>query len=315
MRRRKPVGRPINGWLVIDKAPDMTSTQVVAEVKRLTEAQKVGHGGTLDPLATGVLPIAMGEATKTVAYVMDAPKAYAFTLRFGEARDTDDAAGEVVAVSDLRPSDDEIRTALPQFIGLIQQVPPQYAAVKVQGERAYDIARRGETVELAAREIRIDRLDLVERPDPDHAVFRMSCGKGAYVRAIARDLGRVLGCHAHVSALRRTEVGGFNTGNAITLDGLARIVEDDSLPQVLVPMTTALAGIPALAVTEPQALRLRSGQSVRMTPALVGEEAGEAATVRAMRAGELIALARLEGMELSPVRVFHQEPMPTGNRR
>ena len=315
MRRRKPVGRPINGWLVIDKAPDMTSTQVVAEVKRLTEAQKVGHGGTLDPLATGVLPIAMGEATKTVAYVMDAPKAYAFTLRFGEARDTDDAAGEVVAVSDLRPSDDEIRTALPQFIGLIQQVPPQYAAVKVQGERAYDIARRGETVELAAREIRIDRLDLVERPDPDHAVFRMSCGKGAYVRAIARDLGRALGCHAHVSALRRTEVGGFNTGNAITLDGLARIVEDDSLPQVLVPMTTALAGIPALAVTEPQALRLRSGQSVRMTPALVGDEAGEAATVRAMRAGELIALARLEGMELSPVRVFHQEPMPTGNRR
>ena len=315
MRRRKPVGRPINGWLVIDKAPDMTSTQVVAEVKRLTEAQKVGHGGTLDPLATGVLPIAMGEATKTVAYVMDAPKAYAFTLRFGEARDTDDAAGEVVAVSDLRPSDDEIRAALPSFIGLIQQVPPQYAAVKVQGERAYDIARRGETVELAAREIRIDRLDLVERPDLDHAVFRMSCGKGAYVRAVARDLGRVLGCHAHVSALRRTEVGGFNTGNAITLDGLARIVEDDSLPQVLVPMTTALAGIPALAVTEPQALRLRSGQSVRMTPALVGEEAGEAATVRAMRAGELIALARLEGMELSPVRVFHQEPMPTGNRR
>ena len=315
MRRRKPVGRPINGWLVIDKAPDMTSTQVVAEVKRLTEAQKVGHGGTLDPLATGVLPIAMGEATKTVAYVMDAPKAYAFTLRFGEARDTDDAAGEVVAVSDLRPSDDEIRAALPSFIGLIQQVPPQYAAVKVQGERAYDIARRGETVELAAREIRIDRLDLVERPDLDHAVFRMSCGKGAYVRAVARDLGRVLGCHAHVSALRRTEVGGFNTGNAITLDALARIVEDDSLPQVLVPMTTALAGIPALAVTEPQALRLRSGQSVRMTPALVGEEAGEAATVRAMRAGELIALARLEGMELSPVRVFHQEPMPTGNRR
>jgi tRNA pseudouridine55 synthase len=199
-------------------------------------------------------------------------------------------------------------------VGLIQQVPPQYAAVKVQGERAYDIARRGETVELAAREIRIDRLELVSRPDPEHAVFRMTCGKGAYVRALARDLGLALGCHAHVCALRRTEVGSFNVGNAISLDALARIVEDDSLPQVLVPMTTALAGIPALAVTEPQALRLRSGQSVRMTPALVGDEAGEAVTVRAMRAGELIALARLEGMELSPVRVFHHGPMPTGNR-
>ena len=315
MGRRKPVGRPINGWLVIDKAPGMTSTQVVTEVKRLTQAQKVGHGGTLDPLATGVLPIAMGEATKTVAYVMDERKAYAFTLRFGEARDTDDAAGVVIATSELRPTDEEIRAALPGFVGLIQQVPPQYAAVKVQGERAYDLARRGETVELAPREIRIDELELVGRPDVDHAVFRMTCGKGAYVRAIARDLGRVLGCEAHVSALRRTEVGGFNEGNAISLEALARIVEDDSLPQVLVPMTTALAGIPALAVTEPQALRLRSGQSVRMTPALVGDEAGEAATVRAMRAGELIALARLEGMELSPVRVFQHDPMPTGNRR
>ena len=312
-RQRK--GRPINGWLIVDKDDGATSTWVVGAVKRATQAQKAGHGGTLDPLATGILPIALGEATKTVPYVMDSTKAYRFTVRFGEARDTDDAEGAVTATSDRRPSTAEIEAALPAFNGTIRQRPPSYAAVKIQGERAYDIARRGETVELAAREIRIDRLDLVERPDPDHAVFRMSCGKGAYVRAIARDLGRVLGCHAHVSALRRTEVGGFNTGNAITLDGLARIVEDDSLPQVLVPMTTALAGIPALAVTEPQALRLRSGQSVRMTPALVGDEAGEAATVRAMRAGELIALARLEGMELSPVRVFHQEPMPTGNRR
>ena len=169
MGRRKATGRPINGWLVIDKAPDMTSTHVVSVVKRLTQAQKVGHGGTLDPLATGVLPIAMGEATKTVAYVMDERKAYEFTLRFGEARDTDDAAGAVTATSELRPTDEEIRAALPQFVGLIQQVPPQYAAVKVQGERAYDIARRGETVELAPREIRIDQLELVGRPDLDHA--------------------------------------------------------------------------------------------------------------------------------------------------
>jgi tRNA pseudouridine55 synthase len=314
MARRKPTGRRINGWLVIDKAASMTSTHVVAEVKRLTQAQKVGHGGTLDPLATGVLPIAMGEATKTVAYIMDARKSYRFTLRFGEARDTDDAAGAVTATSDLRPGDHEIRAALPQFTGLIQQVPPQYAAVKVQGERAYDIARRGETVELAAREIRIDELEVVARPDPDHGEFRMICGKGAYVRAIARDLGAVLGCHAHLAALRRTEVGAFRAEDAISLESLAAIVEDDSLPQVLVPLTTALAGIPAFAVTEPQALRLRAGQPIRVTPALLGDSVGEQATVRAMRAGELIALARLEGMELSPMRVFQTGPMPTGNR-
>ena len=313
MGRRKPSGRTINGWLVVDKAPGITSTQVVNEVKRVTQAQKVGHGGTLDPLATGILPIALGEATKTVAYIMDARKGYEFTLRFGEARDTDDAAGVVTAASELRPSDEEIRAALPQFTGLIMQVPPRYAAVKVQGERAYDLARRGETVELAPREIRIDELVLVRRVDLDHAEFRMTSGKGAYVRAIARDLGEALGCHAHVSALRRSEVGSFNASNAVSLDELARIVEDDTLPQILVPMTTALAGIPALAVTEPQALRLRSGQPVRITPALVGGDVIEPATVRAMRAGELIALARLEGMELSPVRVFHHGPMPAGN--
>ncbi|MGD9510930.1 MAG: tRNA pseudouridine(55) synthase TruB [Geminicoccaceae bacterium] len=313
MGRRKSAGRPINGWLVVDKAPGMTSTQVVNEIKRVTQAQKVGHGGTLDPLATGILPIALGEATKTVAYIMDARKGYDFTLRFGEARDTDDAAGVVTATSERRPADEEIRAALPGFTGLIMQVPPRYAAVKVQGERAYDLARRGETVELAPREIRIDELELVRRVDADHAEFRMTSGKGAYVRAIARDLGEALGCHAHVSALRRTAVGSFNASNAVSLDALARIVEDDTLPQVLVPMTTALAGIPALAVTEPQALRLRSGQPVRITPALMGDVLIEPATVRAMRAGELIALARLEGMELSPVRVFRHGPMPTGN--
>lgn len=312
MRRRKPAGRPIHGWLAIDKAPGMTSTHVVAVVKRLTDAQKVGHGGTLDPLATGVLPIAMGEATKTVPYVMDAAKAYAFRLRFGEQRDTDDATGEVIATSDRRPSDAEIEAALGPFRGLIQQVPPRYAAVKVQGERAYDIARRGEIVELAAREVRIDTLELAARPDADHADFAMTCGKGAYVRAIARDLGLALGCGAHVVALRRTEVGPFKAADAISLDALARIVENDTLPQVLVPVSTALAGIPALAVTEPQALRLRSGQVVRVAPAPLGESVAEPATVRAMRAGELIALARLEGVELSPVRVFSVPSMPTG---
>jgi tRNA pseudouridine55 synthase len=314
MARRKPTGRPINGWLVIDKPQGMTSTHVVNVVKRLTNAQKVGHGGTLDPLATGVLPIAMGEATKTVAYIMDARKAYDFRLRLGEERDTDDSTGVVIAASDSRPDDAAIRAMLPRFVGTIQQVPPRYAAVKIQGERAYDIARRGETVELAPREVRIDALELTGRPDPDHADFRMTCGKGAYVRAIARDLGQALGCCAHVAALRRTEVGAFSVENGVSLDALAGIVEHETLPQILVPVSTALAGIPALAVTEPQALRLQSGQAVRLAPAFVGETIGEAATVRAMRAGELIALARLEGMELCPVRVFHHGPMPTGTR-
>lgn len=314
MARRRPQGRPISGWLAIDKPEGMTSTHVVAVVKRLTNAQKVGHGGTLDPLATGVLPIAMGEATKTVPYIMDAAKAYAFRLRFGERRDTDDATGAVIATSELRPENTEIQAALPSFRGLIQQVPPQFAAVKVQGERAYDLARRGESVELAPREVRVDELELLARPDADQADFHMRCGKGAYVRAIARDLGAALGCHAHVVALRRTEVGPFTVANAVSLDALARIVENDTLPQILVPVTTALAGIPALAVTEPQALRLRAGQVVRVTPALVSEDVTEPATVRAMRAGELIALARLEGMELSPVRVFRASTMPTGMR-
>src|SRR3954453_4822693 len=217
MRGRSRKGVPINGWLVIDKGEGLTSTDVVTRVKRLTNAQKVGHAGTLDPLATGILPIAMGEATKTVPYVIDARKTYDFTVRFGEARDTDDAAGTVPGAAgpvprpgDARPPDDEIRGALGRFRGAIMQTPPAYAAVKVQGEGAYDIARRGEPVELQPREVRIDELEMVERTDADHARFHMTCGKGAYVRAIARDLGELLGCHAHVSSLPRTRGGPFS---------------------------------------------------------------------------------------------------------
>jgi tRNA pseudouridine55 synthase len=305
MRGRNRKGVPINGWLVIDKGPGITSTDVVTRVKRLTNAQKVGHGGTLDPLATGILPIAMGEATKTVAYVMDAPKAYEFTLRLGEARDTDDATGAVLRTSELRPDDADIAAALGPFRGHIMQTPPTYAAVKIQGERAYDIARRGDTVELAPREVRIDELELVGRPDRDHASFHMRCGKGAYVRAIARDLGKVLGCYAHVSALRRTSVGAFTLEQAVTLEALAGIVSEETLPQILVPVTTALAGIPALAVTEPQALRLRAGQSIRVPPQLISGEAVPGCTVRAMRSGELVALGRFDEGELAPVRIFH----------
>ncbi|MCS6780861.1 MAG: tRNA pseudouridine(55) synthase TruB [Geminicoccaceae bacterium] len=304
-RARK--GRPLHGWLVIDKARGQTSTDVVNQVKRITQAQKVGHGGTLDPLATGVLPVALGEATKTVQYVMDARKTYRFTLAFGEARDTDDAEGRPIARSDRRPSDAEIEAALPAFRGEILQRPPTFAAVKVQGERAYDLARRGEPVLLEPRPVRIDELRLVGRPDPDHACFEMVCGKGAYVRALARDLGEALGCYAHVAELRRTAVGPFGLDRAISLDALARLVEEDSLHQALISVATALAGIPALAVTEPQALRLRSGQPIRVSLRYLGEEAVDGMTLKVTRGGELVALARLDGAELSPLRVFNLE--------
>jgi len=304
MARQRRKGHPIHGWLVVDKPQGMTSTAAVGAVKRITKAQKVGHGGTLDPLATGVLPIAMGEATKSVSFVMDATKRYRFTIRLGEARDTDDAEGEVTATAATRPEDAEIRAVLPGFTGTIMQRPPAYAAIKVQGERAYDIARRGETVELEPRPIRIDELDLVERPDPDHAVLEALCGRGAYIRALARDIGEQLGCLAHVSALRRLAVGALTAEQAISLEALEQLVENDTLPQALVSVATALAGIPAFAVTEPQAHRLRSGQKIRISPQLVVGEAVEGGPVKAMREGRVVALTRLEESELSPVRVF-----------
>jgi tRNA pseudouridine55 synthase len=304
MGRKRRKGRPINGWLVIDKDQGATSTGVVGAVRRLTHAQKAGHGGTLDPLATGVLPIALGEATKTVPYVVAATKAYRFEVRFGEARDTDDAEGEVIATSDARPDDAEIAAALGRFRGAVLQTPPRYAAVKVEGERAYDLARRGESVELAPRPVEIHALALVERPTAERAVFEMTSGKGAYVRAVARDLGDVLGCHGHVTALRRLAVGGFRAEDAVTLTTLERLVEDDALPQALVSLTTALADIPALAVTEPQAQRLRSGQPIRAARQLVTGDV-EADTVRVQLAGEVVALGRFDGDWLAPVRVFN----------
>ncbi len=304
MGRRRRGGRAINGWLVIDKDEGMTSTAVVTAVRRLTQAQKAGHGGTLDPLATGVLPIALGEATKTVPFVMDATKSYDFTVRFGEARDTDDSEGAVVDRSDSRPADADLASALDRFRGTIQQVPPRYAAVKIDGERAYDLARRGEIVTLEPRPVTVHALELIDRPDADHARFAMTCGKGAYVRAIARDLGAALGCYGHVTALRRSSVGAFAVEDGITLATLERIVVDDALPQALVPLSTALAGIPALAVTEPQAQRLRAGQAIRAAARLLqGEQ--EADTIRVQLAGEVVALARFDGEWVSPLRVFN----------
>jgi tRNA pseudouridine55 synthase len=314
MSRRRLKGIPIHGWLCVDKPTGMTSTHVVNVIKRATNAQKVGHGGTLDPLATGVLPIAMGDATKTVMYVMDARKGYEFTVRFGEATDTDDSDGVVIARSEVRPSREQILAVLPQFLGDIMQRPPIYAAVKIDGERAYDMARRGEEVVLEPRPIRIDTLELVDMPDADHAVMTMTSGKGAYVRAVARDLGEALGTRAHVTQLRRVAVGPFKIEDSVRLDDLEALIAEESLPQVLVPVATALAGIPALAVTEPQAQRLAAGQPIVALPHMIEGELGAEPMVRAMWGGRLVALTRFEEGELQPVRVFLTS-MPTEKRR
>jgi tRNA pseudouridine55 synthase len=305
MGRARRKGRPIHGWLAFDKPAGMTSTEAVARVRRLTQALKAGHGGTLDPIATGVLPIALGEATKTVAYVMDGQKRYRFTARWGEARTTDDVEGEVVATSAERPQAAAIEAALAGFVGTLEQVPPRFAAVKVAGERAYDLARRGETVELAPRTVEIERLTLLECADPDHATFELVCGRGTYVRALIRDLGEQLGCLGHVVALCRLQAGPFRIETAVTPETLERLVAEDALPQALLPVSAALGALPALALTEPQAHRLCAGQTIRVAPGLIVGQARDDATVRAMAAGQIVALARLHGGELSPVRVFN----------
>ncbi len=305
MARARSRGQPIHGWLCLDKPEGMTSTAAVNRARRITGARKIGHGGTLDPLATGVLPLALGEATKTVAYVMEGRKHYRFTARLGEARATDDAEGEVLATSAIRPTSAEVAALLPRFVGRIEQVPPRFAAVKVEGERAYDLARRGEAVELAARPVHVERFDLVERPDPDHVIFEVVCGRGTYVRALVRDLGAALGCLGHVVALRRLRVGPFSLAEAISLTVLEQVVADDALPQALLPVGAPLGDLPALPLTQPQVDRLRAGQTIRVAPGLLAGAAEPDATVRAMAAGRMVALARLHGAELSPVRVFN----------
>jgi tRNA pseudouridine55 synthase len=304
---RKPKGRRIDGWLVIDKPAGITSTEVVNRLKRAFQAQKVGHGGTLDPLATGVLPIAFGAATKTVPYVIDGAKEYRFTLRFGEARDTDDADGVVTAISDVRPTDAAIRAALPRFIGTIMQVPPRFSAIKVAGERAYDLARAGEVVELAPRPARVDAFTLEERPDADTAVFRVVSGKGCYMRSLARDLALALGTVGHIAALRRLRVGPFVEAMAVSLDSATALVQEDPAPSLLLPVETALADIPALALTGGEASRLSSGQALSLVALLgrVPQDADpEGGIVRVMAGGKALAIGRLEGGMLHPVRIL-----------
>jgi tRNA pseudouridine55 synthase len=305
---RKPSGAPIHGWLVLDKPLGMSSSQGVAAVRRLLGAAKAGHGGTLDPLATGILPIALGEATKTVAWAMAGRKTYRFALRWGEARDTDDAEGKTVATSAARPDRAAIAAALPSFLGTHWQRPPAYCALKVAGERAYDLARGGETVELAPRPVEIDALRLLDLPDADHAEFEALVGKGTYIRALARDLGETLGTHAHVTALRRLAVGPFGLDRAISLENLAALGHSAAASSHLLPVETALDDIPALALTEDEARRLRCGQAV--TPMLPSDRAridhlGNGTRLRATSGGKLVALVEIAAGGLRPVRVLN----------
>jgi tRNA pseudouridine55 synthase len=299
--------RDVHGWAVLDKPVGMTSTYAVSVVKRLFTAKRAGHAGTLDPLASGCLPIALGDATKTVPFVMDGRKAYRFTVRWGEERDTDDSEGRIVAQSDQRPAADAITAALPGFIGAVEQVPPRFSAIKVAGERAYDIARDGEEFELKSRVVQIERLALVDVPDPDHACFAAECGKGTYVRALARDLGRALGCYGHVCALRRTAVGSFGEHDMISLEWLESLCHraaagEGNLADALLPVATALDDIPALAVSRADAARLQRGQAVLMrgrdAPVVRG-------TVYVTASGSLIALAEVDRGEIVPRRVFN----------
>lgn len=307
-RRRKPAPDAPNGWIVIDKPSGMTSTDVSNVVKHMCLGAKCGHGGTLDPLATGLLPIALGAATKTVPYAMDGQKTYRFTVRWGERRDTDDAEGQVVETSDARPDRDAIEAALPAFRGRIQQTPPRYSAIKVDGARAYDLARSEEDFELPPREIEVFRFDLAEMPDADTAVFDVESGKGSYMRGLARDLGQALGCLGHIAALRRTRVGPFRLDQAHELEYLKSLGRIDRACPALLPVKTALDDIPALAVSDSEAADFRNGRSIRLLRKgdLQRIEAlGEGGEFRVESRGGLIGVARLEGVEVKAERVLN----------
>jgi tRNA pseudouridine55 synthase len=301
MARRKK-GSPVHGWLVLDKPAGMTSTQAVGAVRHILRAQKAGHAGTLDPLATGILPIALGEATKTVPYAVDGQKEYRFTVRWGIETDTDDAEGRAVAGSEARPARAAIEALLPSFTGTILQTPPAFSAVKVAGERAYDLARAGEAVALEARPVEIASLALVECPDPDTALFAAECGKGTYVRALARDLGRALGCRGHVIALRRTRVGAFAEADAVTMGDLRAAADADAgAPHGLLrPVETALADLAVLRVSREEAVHLLRGQPVLVR----GHDLPPTGPAYATCKGRPVALGLIEKGQLRPTRVF-----------
>ena len=319
------LGRPVHGWLVLDKHEGATSTQAVAICRRAFDAQKCGHGGTLDPLASGVLPIAFGEATKTVGYVMEADKDYVFTVRWGASTTTQDREGAVMAVSDVRPDKAAIEAALNGFVGAIQQVPPQFSAIKVNGERAYDLAREGERVDLQPREVEVFEARLLDAPTPDLAVIFVRCGKGFYIRALVRDLAAALGAEGHVAALRRTRVGAFAESDAIALSKIEELSDKAALDAKLVPIETALDDIPALAVQGEEAARLRQGREIVLLPHQVeafremrrprtvpftvnGEDASRVCLATSKGEGgrtAAVALGEVRAGRFTPIRVFN----------
>jgi tRNA pseudouridine55 synthase len=305
-RRRK--GNPVHGWIVLDKPLGLSSAAAVANVKRILGAQKAGHAGTLDPLATGVLPIALGEATKTMSFMVEGEKTYRFALAWGERRSTDDAEGAVTASSDIRPGREAIEAVLPRFTGDQMQMPPAFSALKVNGARAYDLARGGEDVDLAPRRVSIHSLALLETPDSGNARFEARAGSGTYIRALARDLGLALGTFAYVTELKRISVGNFTLERAISLAELEALGHSAAASGHLLPLETALDDIPALALTESQAKALRCGQSV--TPFSPQDRAridqiGEGARVCATSGGKLVALAEVASGEIRPLRVLN----------
>ena len=330
---RKRKGDPVNGWVIVDKPAGIGSTPAVNQVRRSFNARKAGHAGTLDPFASGVLPIALGEATKTMTHIVDGLKTYEFTVAWGTETDTLDIDGQVVATSPVRPDRAAIEAALPDFIGTIDQVPPAYSAIKVDGQRAYDLARSGETPELASRQVEVIDLALINMPDADHARFTMTCGKGTYVRAIGRDLAKKLGTVAHISLLRRTRVGPFKAENAvplaeftvektdenageasfspeapISLEALGENAHKAARQRHLLPLQAALDGIPAIALSEAEAMRLRNGQAVSLLRKLDLERVngmGPGDIVLATLAGNALAMVRFEKGALHPVRLFN----------
>ena len=297
---RKRKGRDVSGWLVVDKPAGMTSAAVVNKVRWAFQARKAGHAGTLDPEATGVLAVALGEATKTVPYITDALKAYEFEVGFGQATDTDDAQGDVIATSDHRPGDVQIKAALGQFVGEIMQVPPRFSAVKIDGQRAYKLARDGEEIEIAARPLFVEELLLTDRPNADTAVFEMTCGKGGYVRAIARDLGVALGCHGHVRWLRRLWSGPFRAEDGIGIGDIDRLAQTPELDGYLYPLETGLRDLPSVVCAPDDAVRLRNGNPgvVIAQDVEYGEECWAALDGRA------VAVGRFRAGRLHPSRVF-----------
>lgn len=298
-RNRK--GRDISGWLVVDKPASLTSNAVVNKVKWAFNAKKAGHAGTLDPEATGVLAIALGEATKTVPFVTDALKAYAFTVRLGQGTNTDDAEGEVIAESDARPTDEEIAAALPPFVGEVMQVPPKFSAVKIDGQRAYKMARDGEDVELAARPLWVESLQMTGRPDADHVDLELVCGKGGYVRSIARDLGEALGCHGHVRQLRRVWSGPFEAAEGVTMDRIEELARTEDIDALLIPVDVALDCMPEVRATDEGVARLRNGNPglVIASDVEYGEECW------ASHDGKPVAVGIFRAGELHPNRVFN----------